>query len=346
MSANSPAAHSESHGIEAKLLSDFGAFIAAGSRFLIATHENPDADAYGSACGLGLALRGIGKQVAFLNSTALIDRFSFIPSAHELSTRVSSDFKADAIIICDCGSYARVGETIEQQLRKLSALPLLNIDHHVSNDNFGSSNIVIPEASSSAEVVCALLDGASIPFTPAVAVALYAGIVADSGSFRYSSVRPYTFAAAARCVENGAGPWRIAQQLFSSDSLERVRLHAEAMLRMRLVLENRVALIIAPADLVRRCGAETGDSDGLAEKGRDIKGVIVSILMKEDGDLWRVSLRSKSDQVDVSDLAQTFGGGGHKVAAAFRSRKPQAEIESELLSELKERLSRLTTNAA
>ena len=109
---------------------------------------------------------------------------------------------------------------------------------------------------------------------------------------------------------------------------------------MTFHLSNKVAVIISDAEMMKSVGAQVGDSDGLAEQGRDIEGILVSILFKEDRHptedkiLWRISLRSKTDQINLSELAEKFGGGGHKVAAAFRSTKPRAEIEEKLLAEL------------
>jgi bifunctional oligoribonuclease and PAP phosphatase NrnA len=340
-----------SHGLSADDVESFKKLVAEHRNFIICAHENPDADAYGSSCGLGAALKELGKNILYLSASPISERLEFIPGVSEVVPTIPDGFEADCVILCDCGSFSRVGENVVGQLSKLTNLPIVNFDHHISNDLFGSLNIVVTSSSSTAEIICALLDSVKFPFTTQSAVALYAGIMADSGSFRYSCVRPYTFEAAAICVARGAVPHKISEKLFSNNSLTQVRLQSKAMLEMTLHLSARVALIVTTRQMLETLGASVSDSEGLAEQGRDIKGVIVSILMKEDvlpseasspdahgKSLWRVSMRSKSEEVDLSALAQKFGGGGHRAAAAFRSSKPQQEIVNSLLSELDQTL--------
>ena len=331
------------HAIPAESVKAFKAFIDKYSKFVICSHENPDADAYGSACGLGVALRAYGKEVLFINTSPILERLSFIPAVSETVRDIPPGFEFEASIVCDCGAFSRVGENIFAQI---SGKPVLNIDHHISNDNFGSENVVATKASSTSEIICALLTEAAIDIPAQSATALYAGILADSGSFRYSCVRPYTFEAASLCVAKGAVSSKISEKLFSTNSLAYVKLHAKAILEMTLHISSKVALIVTSADMIESCGATVADSDGLAEQGRDIQGVEVSVLMKEDKlftsdsdkpkAIWRVSMRAKSDKYDVSALAQKFGGGGHKAAAAFRSSKSRQEIISALLAELEQ----------
>lgn len=328
----------EGHGIKPEQIKVFLDFVSKSTRIVISTHEHPDADAYGSACGLALALRQMGKEICLVNGTPLIERSRFIPAAEDVVEKIPENFEFESFIICDCGALSRVGDKILEQIAANPHKPILNIDHHISNDSFGSANIVIPEASSTAEVICALLAENNVSMTKDTATCLYAGISADSGSFKYSCVRPYTFEAASLCVAAGASPWGIAQELYSNNSLVQIKLHAKAMQEMTLHHSSKLALISTTDAMIKSCDALLSDSEGLVEKGRDIAGVEVSILMKEDlledkTSLWRVSLRSKSNDVDVSAVAQKFGGGGHKAAAAFRSSKPRDQIEKSLLAE-------------
>lgn len=337
---------SSSHSISKESIKSFADLIASNTRFVICSHENPDADAYGSSAGLGIALRAAGKEVFFMNASPTLERLNFIPFASETDSSLPEGFEPDAFIICDCGAFQRVGESVYRQIASDPGKPVLNIDHHISNDFFGTINIVVPNASSTSEIICALLSETGMQISSDCASALYAGILADSGSFRYSCVRPYTFEAASLCVSKGAVPHKISELMFSNNSMAQTKLHAKALLEMTLHISGRVALIVTSAKMIAECGASVSDSDGLAEEGRDIEGVQVSVLMKEDFNhshkdetgkplkIWRISMRSKSERYDVSALAQKFGGGGHKAAAAFRSSKPQPEIKTALLAEL------------
>jgi phosphoesterase RecJ-like protein len=158
--------------------------------------------------------------------------------------------------------------------------------------------------------------------------------MADTGSFRYSSTTASTLEAGARLVRAGAVPNQVSQQLYARQSLTTIKLHAECLLNVKLFEQDSVSVLVVTKEMVERLGATPDDSEGLVERGRDIQGVKVSALMRWVDDLWRVSLRSRDPRWDVSTVAQAFGGGGHKAAAAFRWRRSQAELESLLIPKL------------
>ncbi len=324
-----------------KDLEKFKSLINTAQKFLVLSHENPDPDAYGSAGGIGQSLKLAGKQVSWANVTGTSEDLSFIAGVKETTSEISTDFKPDAVLIVDCGDRYRIGEAFKAQVDQYQ-VPVVNIDHHISNDSFGSINIVDTSSSSTAEIIVALILAAELPFDGSVAAALYSGIVADSGSFRYSCVRPYTFVAALECVKHGANPAQIAQLLFGRSTLSRIKLHSLALQKMTMHCNDKLAFIVATEDDYAACSADSDDSDGLAEKARDIKGVVVSILFKHDRRLengenkliWKISMRSKSSEVDLSALAQQFGGGGHKAAAAFRYRKELQDLQKQLIEVL------------
>jgi phosphoesterase RecJ-like protein len=125
-------------------------------------------------------------------------------------------------------------------------------------------------------------------------------------------------------------------QLFGSVPQQAIRLQALAFSNLRLECDGRLAQVVVTNEMMKQCGSEPDDADALVERARDIKGVEVSAIFKQDGDIWRVSMRSVSDQLDVSKVAVRFGGGGHKMAAAFRWRKSFEELNSSVLEALKE----------
>ncbi|RIL11288.1 MAG: bifunctional oligoribonuclease/PAP phosphatase NrnA, partial [Proteobacteria bacterium] len=209
-------------------------------------------------------------------------------------------------------------------------------DHHTSNSLFGSVNLVDEHASSTSEMIYHLLKAGSFEITKEVAICLFAGIMADTGSFRYSNTTQQTFLAAADLTHLGASSDLIGRAMFGNNSQGAVRLHALALSALKLHFDGKICELVVDDEMVKASGASVDDSDGLVEKGRDITGVLISFLIRWDGEIWRVSLRSREARYDVSKVAQIFGGGGHKSAAAFRWRKSLEELKPRLLVELEE----------
>jgi phosphoesterase RecJ-like protein len=309
--------------------------IKASSRVVIVSHTNPDADAYGSSCGLAWALKALGKDVVVHNETGFIPRYNVVPGAAAVVKGAWEPLPPQGLlIVVDCGAIERVGDSL---LELAKAAPhMINIDHHTSNLSFGHLNYVVEGASSTSELVFNLVKaleqsvGRSDLLTPEAAGCLMAGIIGDTGSFKYSSTKPSTFLAAYELMNRGARPDLLTQELFANHSLAAVRLQSDAMGAIQVHNGGQFAEVVVTQAMLKKHGADLLDSESLAERARDIEGVKVSALYKEDVDLWRVSLRSRGGVVDVSVIAAAFGGGGHKPAAAFRWRKDFATLQQEL----------------
>jgi phosphoesterase RecJ-like protein len=312
---------------------------------LIVSHVNPDADAFGSSCGLALALRELGKQVVVINESGMTDRLEFIPG----TALVQSDFPTgsgspetyDLHCIVDCGDLKRVGDTFVEKIRTLS--PLLNIDHHISNTHYGHQNFVVTEACSTSELIFRILDAGSIKISPPVATALFAGISGDTGSFRYSNTTAAVFATAQRLVEAGAEPGFVASQLYSRVRRASMLVSSAALGEAEFFAEGRLAWIEVPQSLADRFGAVREDTEGVVERGRDIEGVAIACFLREEGDIWKVSMRSRHEYHNVSNIAQVFGGGGHAMAAAFRWRGTHADLKVQLRGALEQLLTSTPT---
>lgn len=302
----------------------------------IFSHTNPDADAYGSSCGLAASLRQLGAEVRVFNEHGSVPRYGAIPGVAAVEAAIPLSIpEGVVVVVCDCGALERVGDGVVAALRETQ--PHLNIDHHTSNTQFGRVNMVVEGASSTSEVVFNLVrsieerSGRTDLFTQPAAAALMAGIIGDTGSFRYASTTARTFLVAHALMERGARPDILSQRLFATVSLAAMRLQGEAIGALELHCAGRFAEVCVTQEMLQRHGASILDADSLAERARDIEGVCVSALFKQDQELWRVSLRSRAGDgvgvagdsvagVDVSKIAQLFGGGGHKPAAAFRWR--------------------------
>jgi phosphoesterase RecJ-like protein len=309
--------------------------IQQSRRVVVVSHTNPDADAYGSSCGLAAGIQGLGKNVVVYNESGFVPRYAVIPGASRVvKGEWSTLTDGDLLIVCDCGALERVGDSM---ISAVKAAPLvINIDHHNSNSRFGHINYVMEGASSTSELVYDILialeqrTGRADLLTTVSGSCLLAGIIGDTGSFKYASTHASTFLAAHEIVKRGVKPDRLTQELCANHSLAAVKLQASAMSQLQVRNEGRFVEVVVTQEMLKAHGAELLDADSLAERARDIEGVRVSALYKQDVDMWRVSLRARQGAVDVSAVAQQFGGGGHKPAAAFRWRKDFETLQREL----------------
>ena len=301
-------------------------FLASYKLISVVSHTSPDADAYGSLLAMYLLLKNNGYNVEAVNESGQVKKYNFIPNFSEIKTEISND--SELIIICDCGELKRVGDVL---VNTIGNRDTLNIDHHISNKDFGTKNIVITDASSTCEIIFDLAKEFEI--TKDIATCLFAGIFADTGGFRYSNTTSNTFKCAAELVVLGANPENIAKNLFANSPLNEVILQAKALSKIQTFFNGKYAeIVLTNEDFA---GVESNASEGLAEKARDIENVEISCLIRWDKDLFKVSLRSKSYEYNVSDLAEKFGGGGHRQAAAFRWREDLDTLLSKLRVEIK-----------
>jgi phosphoesterase RecJ-like protein len=300
-------------------------------RFLVVSHYNPDPDAYGSSSAVYHLLKAIGKSAVLLNESGAVDRHCWIPEVSE-TVSVIPEGQFDCAIVLDCGALDRVGDSLKGRIASCSTI--VNIDHHVSNERFGTINCVDIKASSTSEVLYPILAEFDSGFDEKIATALLAGIYGDTGSFRYGCTTQRTFEIALELIRKGAVPYEVASNLFSQVSVAGTRLQAAALLEMVLHAGGRVAELVVPASYYDRYGACEEDTAVLAERARDISGVLISVLIREDQGIWRISLRTKDASINLSELAASYGGGGHKAAAAFRWRRSLEELQSDLIPRL------------
>ena len=307
----------------------------AAKNVCIVSHYNPDSDALGATCALALALKNAGKQVSCVNESGVPERYRFLPGSDAVAASFDPSL-FDLVCILDCGEVKRVGESLLACVK--AATKSLNIDHHITNDFFGTLNLVETKACSTCELVFEVLQAAKFLITPEVASCLYAGICGDTGSFRYASTTLRSFEIAASLVKSGASPNLIADAIYGSKPLSQVRLESLALSQLEMHEHGKLCEVLVTDEMYRKCGASSEDAEFLVETARDIKGVLIALLIKRDGDLWKVSLRSASSKLDMSKVAQQFGGGGHRAAAAFRFRKSLEELRGALLSALRQAL--------
>ncbi|MHB8927764.1 MAG: DHH family phosphoesterase [Bacillota bacterium] len=283
-----------------------------GRRFLAVLHENPDGDSLGTTFGLALALESLGKEVVVAGGDTLPPAYAFLPGSDRLRGPAEVTGPFDTAILPDCAALDRTGAV----LPAVQACPVvLNIDHHGSNDGFGTHTWVAPEASAAGELAYHLVLALGAKLTPAVAICLYTAIVTDTGSFHYESTTPECLEIAAALVRAGASPWLVAGRLYETRSESSLRLLARALNTLEVSPRGKVAWVsLTPGDFVS-AGAPESESDGIVNYPRQIDGVEVALFFRVLGpDQVRVGFRSRG-RVDVAALAARFGGGGHTKAA-------------------------------
>jgi len=280
-------------------------------RFLVACHENPEGDAIGSELALALALRKMGKTATVLNSDPVPGNLLFLPGAGTVVFEEDGS-KYDVAVVVDCGSPERTGRVG----RELLKCPLLvNIDHHRTNGDLGELSLVDPAAAATGLLIHRVLSAMRCDIDLDVATNIYVAVLTDTGSFHYGSSSPEAFEVAGDMVRRGADPWAVAEQVYETQSANRLRLLGRVLGSIEVSLGGKVASITTMREDLREFASGKDALEGFINYPRSIVGVEVAVSFREEeGDVFRVSFRSKG-RVDVSAVAGRFGGGGHRNAA-------------------------------
>jgi len=304
-------------------------------RICIVGHIRPDGDCVGSQLALALALRNEGKKVACWNENVLPQKYEFLDPDH-LFQKPKRGVKFDCVIAADAASFerlGRVGECVTD--RKL----LINIDHHESNTRYADLNWVSPHEPSTGELIFRLLKVAKWPITRPIADCLFTAVSTDTGSFQYSTTRPGTFHVAGELVRRGANLSTICEEVYQSYPLSRARLLKHVYSHFRLTHQNQIAYFWLKQSDFARSGADSCDTEGLIDHIRAIAPVVVACVFEEiEPELTRISLRSKSEQINVNEIAAQFGGGGHPAAAGARIPGRPLSVQRRVIAAVKKAL--------
>jgi bifunctional oligoribonuclease and PAP phosphatase NrnA len=309
--------------------------IRASESFCVVGHVRPDGDCVGSQLALTMALRNEGRKVTCWNQDGMPNKLAFLDPDHLLQ-KPQAGHRFDCVIATDCASAERLGTAGERvKERRL----FINIDHHESNTRYADINWILPRRPSTGELIFRLLRSANWAITPPIADCLFAAVSTDTGSFQYSSTRPDTLYVAGQLVERGADLAKVCHEVYQSFPLSRVRLLQRVYNHFKLTHENQIAYFLLKRADYDRTGADPDDSEGLIDHLRAIEPVVVACIFEEiEPGLTRVSLRSKSSSVNVSDIAARFGGGGHPAAAGARVQGPPLSVQRRVIHALKQAL--------
>ena len=293
--------------------------IREDERFVLAAHENPDGDALGSLVAMQGLLSALGKDsVMFISPEDLpLPREYRFFALDGLIRQPPPDVAERTVVFLDCGNIDRNSASVLRD-----GANLLNIDHHHDNTCFGTLNYVVPDASCTAEIVWDLMHGLGVRPTPAVAEALYIGLITDTGRFMYENTGPRAHLMAAELIELGVDVSGVYRRLYEGVPPGKLALLALALAALQRFDSGELAIASLSTADFERADAEDSYSEGIIDHLRALQGTKVAVLVREISSGERkgqhkVSLRATGDDVDVSIIARAQGGGGHRRAAGF-----------------------------
>jgi phosphoesterase RecJ-like protein len=309
--------------------------IAESQAICIVGHVRPDGDCVGSQLALALALRKQGKDVSYWNDDPIPHKYAFLDIDHVLQ-RPKGEPEFDVAIALDCASLERLGAVVPAiAKRKL----MINIDHHPTNTRYGDLNWISAREASTGELVFRLIRAAGWPITAHIADALFTAVSTDTGSFQYPTTKPLTYHTAGELVKLGADLDTICREVYQSYSLSRVRLLKHIYNHFHLTHHDKIAYFWLKQRDFARTGADRADTEGLIDHIRAIEPVVVACVFEEiEPNLTRISLRSKSPEINVDEIAGQFGGGGHHAAAGARIAGNPLSVQRKVIAAVKKAL--------
>jgi phosphoesterase RecJ-like protein len=312
-------------------------FIEENERFVLTTHDTPDADGIGAEIALAFMLENLGKEALILNASAIPERFRFMDPLNKTGVWDIDKHRdlpgSSVLIILDTSDEFHTGAM--KDVIPLFAEAMV-IDHHELNPRSAMTGYIDPAAAATCEMIMELAAHFNQTLDRSVATAVFAGISYDSGSFSYSKTTARTFKAAQTLVEAGARPYEIHGYLNESSSTASLLLQSRVLAGLTLYCGGRAAVMTITREDLAATGSLLEDAESFINIPLKSKNVSVSIMAKEDKDgKIRCSLRSKG-VVNVSKIAQQFSGGGHVLAAGFRSDAGMEETLDHVLKKIHE----------
>jgi bifunctional oligoribonuclease and PAP phosphatase NrnA len=314
--------------------------IRVGDRFLLTTHENPDGDALGSLLGMHRILEGLGKDtVMFLAAKEfpLPVEYRFLP-LEEVFHEPPADIADRTVMFLDCGNIDRMPADFLQH----GDNKVINIDHHHDNTRFGAVNLVDVDSSCTAEIVYDLAALLDVQLTPAIANALYVGLVTDTGKFMYENTDARSHRMAAGLIDAGVEVNEVYRRLYEHAPIEKLKLLARALEGITLRDDGRLAVTYISTEDYAVTGASEALTEGIIDHLRTVDGTVVAAVVRDQADGGRaarkVSMRSTDGRVDVSAIARSQGGGGHRRAAGFGTDLEYEQIVEFLVAEIDSQL--------
>jgi phosphoesterase RecJ-like protein len=311
--------------------------LSLGEKFLLTTHENPDGDALGSLLAMQGLLELMGKDsIMFMSAEEFPLPYEY---RHMALEDVMHELPADAdertIVFLDCGNADRMPVNFLQR----EDAHILNIDHHHDNTLFGTANLVVGQASCTAEIIWSLTKELDVEITPTIAEALYIALVTDTGRFQYSNTTAESHRMAAELIDLGVDVHAVFRRLFETVPFAKMQLLARVLSRIERFDGGRLTISYIERADYQQSEPDESHSEGIVDHMRAVEGTAVGALVREQlkserEGIRKVSLRTADDAMDVSVIARKEGGGGHRQAAGFSTRKSTPELVEWLREEI------------
>ena len=287
--------------------------LRARPAFVMVSHVKPDGDTLGAGLALGLALRGLGKRVAYFQQDPVPRNLRFLPDSDKVSRAIPPDLPADTLwVFCDMSDSSRAGEFLPPTERR----NMLNIDHHLGNSRFAGRNYILETEASTGTCVLKLLEGLGTPISPAIATCLLTTVMTDTGGFVHSNTSADVLRLSAGLMDLGADKGEITNEIFANKRLAAIRLLGAALEKTRVEDDGRYCWTVVDDAMLERYGADGEDTEEIVQHLRSIEGVEAAALFKSYGGELRVSLRSNG-RINVQAAAARLDGGGHARAAGL-----------------------------
>ncbi len=308
--------------------------ISREKKFYLISHMLPDGDSIGSLLGMGMALKLAGKKVNMYTPGHLPSKYSFLKGADLVENDQFGEDEEATVIVLDSSDPERLGE-LRDDVMKFSRI--INIDHHVTNQRFGNYNLVDAEASATGEIVYKILSDAGFIINKGVAESLYVAISTDTGSFKFDNTTSQTHLVIAELLQYELSPGQLSQRVFDERPLSFYILLREALSGLEMFGNRRIAVMTLSRDIRQRSGATSDELEGIVNYSRNIEGIELGILFYVDTtEEVKVGFRSK--QLDVSELAGRFNGGGHVRAAGCRIKGDYETVKNRVIAEAEKML--------
>jgi len=312
----------------------FAEIVRAHQRFLLVSHIRPDCDALGSELGMAGVLEAVGKTVRIVNGQATPPNLAFIDPAKRIgvigqTVQPAELAEIEVLMILDTSAWAQLGP-MSDFIRAFLGKKIV-VDHHVSEDDIGAEPFKNTQAEATGRLVVEAAEALGVTLTPEMAMPLFAAVATDTGWYRFASASSGTYRVAAKLIDAGADPAAIYKALYEQDTLGRMKLRGRILARIETDLGGRLAHTHVLKDDFKETGSLPSDTEDMVNFCLAIKGTEVAVIfVEQQSGGFKISFRSRS-AVDCSQLAEVYGGGGHKAAAGAFLPGPLAEVQPVVL---------------
>lgn len=307
--------------------------IENASSFIITAHDNPDGDAVGSCLAFATVLKDLGKENIDVLFKEYPRVFEFLPNSNLIKNKASMD-EYDMAIVLDCPELKRVHKDYHKYFE--NAKVTVQFDHHLKNGMFADLDVVNPAAPACCEILASSFKYMGIEMTRDIATCLLAGIITDTGGFRFSSTTRETFEFAGWALSKGVNVSKIYKDVLMTKSKPQFEAEKLAVDRLEFYMDDKITFTYMTKEDEEALNIQTGEFDGIAGIGVNIEGVEVAIFAREREDGFKLSFRS--NRIDVSDICMLYGGGGHKLAAGCTIDAKLEDVRKAVIEETKKHL--------